>query len=132
MSEDKLTKKKLLDGMFTPENSRIDNTQSIDDILGENRFFHNPWKASSKEELEANLKDMNLADMQALATKVGLLPIHDRYVLKARLVKEFDRYIKKRNRKPAPNSERNIDSKIKRKITKKDAERVNAILKEGK
>lgn len=131
MNKDKLTKKKMLDGMFTPEESKLDNTQSIDDIIG-GGFMENPWKANSQEEFDSRLKEMNLADMQVLATKVGLLPVHDRAILKRRLVKEFNKFLQKKNRKPAPQSEHELDKKLKNKWTKKETERVNSILKEGK
>jgi len=68
--------------------------KSIDDILGVSQMSN--FKASTEEEFENTLnKDMNLADMQALAAKVGLLPLHDRNRLKKRLMNEFRKERKK-------------------------------------
>jgi len=64
------------------------NIRSIDEIMGVNTS--SPFKAKSLAEFEKLIdEDMNLADMQAMATRIGLLPVHDRVVLKKRLLDEF-------------------------------------------
>lgn len=78
---------KLVDGKTnTPD---VDtNVRTIDEILGVTTS--NPFRANSLAEFEKLIdEDMNLADMQALATRVGLLPVHDRVVLKQRLISEY-------------------------------------------
>lgn len=82
----KLKELKLMDGKAGPD--AYANIKTIDDILGTKPT--GPFKAKTLAEFEKQLdKEMNLADMQALAPRVGLLPIADRPLLRKRLIDEF-------------------------------------------
>ncbi len=71
------------------------NIKTIDEILGVKPT--SPFKANSIAEFEAQINnEMNLADMQAMAPVVGLIPIHDRNLLKKRLIDEFKKDLRKR------------------------------------
>jgi len=89
---EKLKAMKLTDGKSGPD--AMVNMRSIDEILGTKTL--NPYKANSVAEFEGIIKDMNLADMQSLATRVGLLPVADRIMLKKRLLDEFKKDLRKR------------------------------------
>lgn len=91
----KLKQLKLVDGKATPDSGQFANIKTIDDILGTKP--QGPFKSKSVAEFEASIdKEMNLADMQSLASRVGLLPIHDRPLLKKRLIEEFKRDLRKK------------------------------------
>lgn len=100
----KLEDLKWLDGKAAPDANA--NIKSIDDIIGVT--LANPFKAKTIEEFEKKIDtEMNLADMQALASKVGLLPIADRPLLKKRLLDEF----RKDSRKRTPYNVKTIQAK---------------------
>jgi len=90
----KLKSLQLVDGKS--EDSRTyANIKTIDEIMGIKP--QGAFKAKSVAEFEDQLNtQMNLADMQALASRVGLLPIHDRNVLKKRLLDEFKKDLRKK------------------------------------
>jgi hypothetical protein len=82
----KLKEMKLMDGKAAPD--VFESIKTIDDILGTKP--QGPFKAKSLAEFEKQLDtEMNLADMQALAPRVGLIPIADRPLLRKRLIDEF-------------------------------------------
>ena len=82
-----------LDGKAAPDPQT--NIRTIDDIIGVSKA--NPFRVGSIEEFERKIdSEMNLADMQALASRVGLLPISDRPLLKKRLLEEYKRDFRKR------------------------------------
>lgn len=83
----------FMDGKAAPDTKG--NVTTIDEILG--ATVGNPFRVKTLEELEYKIdKEMNLADMQALATKVGLLPVSERHLLRKRLVDEFKRDLRRR------------------------------------
>lgn len=89
----KLKEMKLVDGKSAPD--VYTNVKTIDEILGTTPS--GPFKAVSLAQFEKQVdEEMNLADMQALASRVGLLPIHDRPLLKKRLVDEFKKDLRKK------------------------------------
>lgn len=91
---DKLKKLKLTDGKAAPDSRTFANIKSIDEIMGIKP--QGAFKATSLEQFEKQVdSEMNLADMQQLASRVGLLPIHDRPLLKKRLVEEFKKHLRK-------------------------------------
>lgn len=89
----KLKNLKVVDGKA--EDSRyFANIKSIDEIMGTKP--QTPFKAKSLAEFEEQLEEMNLADMHKLASRVALLPVHDRTILKKRLTDEFKKDLRKR------------------------------------
>jgi len=88
-----MKKKNIVDGK-NRENAKLE-TESLDKILSSGSS--NPFKCVKLEDFNEKLSDMNLIDMQSLAVKVGLLPVHDRKLMKERLVKEFKKKISKIN-----------------------------------
>ncbi len=94
----KIKKMELVDGKADradSESRTFANIRTIDEILGEKP--QGAFKANSLEEFEKQIDvEMNLADMQTLASRVGLLPIHDRQVLKKRLLDEFKKDLRKK------------------------------------
>jgi len=94
----KLKEMKFMDGKAAPDaavNSPIDNFRSIDEILGIKH--QSPFKANTLPDFEKQLDEMNLADMQAMAPRAGLTPIHDRTLLRKRLVDEFKKDYRKKH-----------------------------------
>lgn len=83
---EKLSKKQVADG------EDYSNTRTIDEIL-KDRVSVSVFKYSSIPAFEKALAQMNLADMQRLASRAGLLPIYNREVLKSRLVAAFKRQL---------------------------------------
>lgn len=124
----KLKKMKLMDGKAAPEsNSALDNFKSIDEMLGLKPT--NPFKAHTVEEFEKKLNsEMNLADMQELAPRVGLIPIHDKTLLKKRLLDEF----KKDHRKRIGYNEAEILASADKPLSEDSTAKAMRILKEGK
>ncbi len=64
---------------------------SLDQLWGDTGV--SKFKTLDKEEYESKLEDMNKSDLQAHATKVGLVPIDDVSTLKRRLMKEFTKHV---------------------------------------
>lgn len=104
MAKGKLKNKKFVDGV-----SFETSQASIDEILKDNES--NPFKTLSLEEFEDNLKNMNMADMQVLATKVDLLPVADRRLLKERLKKQFRIYKAKHSPRPSNNPVMSVNNR---------------------
>lgn len=67
-----------------------DKIVELEKILGVQEV--NPFKTTNVEVFEARLAEMNHADMQALALRVGLSPYLQRPQLKKALLKEFRAY----------------------------------------
>lgn len=89
----KLKEMKFVDGKTAPDYQQ--SIKTIDEILGTTPS--GPFKAVSLAQFEKQVdEEMNLADMQALASRVGLLPIHDRPLLKKRLIDEFKKDLRKK------------------------------------
>ena len=78
------SRKKVVQGVhIEKENSNI----PLDQLMGER--INNPFPTTSEAEFEKLLEEMDLLDMEELGTKVYLRPVHDRRVMKQRLIKEF-------------------------------------------
>lgn len=60
--------------------------QSVDEVFG---FEKSKFPTSSAKEYESILKNMNKFDLNEEATKLGLFPTDDRYVMIERLLNEF-------------------------------------------
>lgn len=120
---DKLKQMKLVDGKAAPD--VFTNIRTIDEIMGTTPA--GAFKATSLAAFERQIEsDMNLADMQSLATRVGLLPIHDRNLLKKRLVDEFKKDLRKRTPYELSNAVGQTDN-----LDMDASDRAMKILKEG-
>jgi len=64
---------------------------SLDQIWGDTGL--SKYKTLDKGEYETQIKDMNKSDLQAHATKVGLVPVDDMGLLRRRLTKEFEKHV---------------------------------------
>lgn len=84
----KMIKKNMVDGK-----NRQTEKPSIEEVLGVTAS--NPFKTANLEDFQEKLNQMHLADMQALAVKAGLLPVHDRKLMKERLTREFRKKLAK-------------------------------------
>lgn len=62
------------------------NVRSIDELLGRTKAS---YSASTMEDYEAQVKNYTLADLQAHAASMGLLPVSNKAVLINRLLTEF-------------------------------------------
>jgi len=62
------------------------NVRSIDELLGRKV---NPYSNGTIDEYETKIKDMTLADLQAHASNLGLLPVSNKNVLVTRLLGEY-------------------------------------------
>ncbi len=67
-----------------PKQKRV--IRSLDDLWGTTLSKYN---TTNLDAYKKQLAEMNRADMQREATKIGLVPIEDRRILTERLVKEF-------------------------------------------
>ena len=89
-SSTKISKKK---GMQYTDGkaAQVDGKEKIRDLeeLLNPASRHNPFKASSEEELEGNMGDMTIPDLQSLAVELGVFPSGNRTTLKNKLKKEF-------------------------------------------
>lgn len=87
------TKKKIVDG-------KIEDFQptTLDQIWGEDSNTN--YKARSVKEYEQQLAEMNTADLQAHAVKVGILPTESRERTVRKLTTEFASYLSQLSRIP--------------------------------
>ena len=81
---------------------------SLDQLFND-RVSLSVFKDGTVEAFEGRLSEMNLADMQSLASRAGLLPIYDREVLKQRLVTAYKTQQKKMNPAVVPQLEHTSD-----------------------
>ena len=65
--------------------------KTLDQIWGDDGI--RKYKTLNEVEYTASLKEMNKSDLQAHASKFGLIPVDDRETLIKRLVKEFKKHV---------------------------------------
>ena len=106
--------------------SRLDNAVTLDELMG--LSSPNMFGAKTEQEFEKNLNDMTLLDMHKLATKAGLLPVHDRTLMKKRLNAAFAQYVKSLR----PFKMRNQKHYAEGSMTKSDESKVRKILAGGR
>jgi hypothetical protein len=82
----KRNKKNTINGILE-KGSPLSKCHTIDELLGET--VSSPFKQSNLEDFEKSLAMMNLQEMTELGTKVDIMPIHDRRIMKDRLVRRF-------------------------------------------
>jgi hypothetical protein len=91
---------------------------TLDQIWGDSGM--GKYKTIEKAEYEEGLDNMTKSDLQTHATKVGLIPVDNREILKGRLMREFTKHVNG-YRKPASRAK-----------TEKVSSAVKKILSEGK
>ena len=123
-----LSNKKIADGELAPDSFDVNSAMTIDELMGSKEDMFSPWKAKTSEDLEKRIESMNLADLQNLATRVGIIPVHDRRLLKQRLTKQFEAELKVKNRHAVSAK----PSSLNRKVSKKTQEQIMSILREGR
>lgn len=74
--------------------------KQLEIILGINRI--SPFGTNEKIVFEDRLQEMTKADMEKVAIKIGLNPIHQRAELKKALLREFDYYARGTSRNIMP------------------------------
>jgi len=67
------------------------HARSLDEILGTQG--RNPYKEKTVEDYKNSLADMNMADLQAHAVELFVIPRDDRDVLTRSLIKEFEKKV---------------------------------------
>jgi len=80
----------------------ISKMRQLEIILGVSQI--SPFGTNELEIFEENIQEMSNADMQRLATKVGVNPFQERAVLKKILLKEFQNQTKNSRRNIMPTS----------------------------
>lgn len=65
--------------------------KSLDQIWGEDGS--SKYKTLDQKEYENSLKEMNTTDLNAHASKIGLIPVENRELLIGRLVNEFKKHV---------------------------------------
>jgi hypothetical protein len=85
-------KKPSLDEL-SQSHGKEENVQptSLDQIWGDTGV--SKFGTLDEEEYQAKIKEMSKSDLQAHATKVGLVPVDDVGLLRKRLAKEFTKHV---------------------------------------
>lgn len=65
--------------------------RTLSSLIGEDRV--SPYSTANTEEYESYINELNLTDLHRHAEKVGLVPAHERRVLKERLLREFRKFV---------------------------------------
>lgn len=85
--------------------------RTLDQVWGDTGT--SKYRTLDEEEYVISLKQMNKSDLQAHASKFGLIPIDDREMLIKRLTKEFKKYASMYNMPKSNNSKINLTRKAK-------------------
>jgi hypothetical protein len=96
---------------------------TLDQIWGDTGM----WKYNTMdiEEYQVELRDLNKTDLQAHATKIGLIPVDSKEMLTKRLIREFKRHVSSYNvSNKTPNATRNDLTGV--------SDKVRNILSEGR
>ena len=97
---------------------------TLDQIWGDTGL----WKYNTMEieEYQTELRELNKTDLQAHATKIGLIPVDSKEMLTKRLLREFKRHVSSYNLPvdKTPNARRNDLKSV--------SEKVKSILAEGR
>lgn len=83
---------KLNEDKETSINEDLKNAKTIDQLLGKKK--PNKFGATDKESFARKVNQMNLTDLHKLGLEVGLIPYPDRKIMRGRLTKEFEKYMK--------------------------------------
>ena len=84
---------------------------TLDQIRGDDGT--GKYSVREEEKYTASLKQMTRIDIQAHATKVGLIPIENREVLEQRLLREFRRHWAQYHRPTEIDNSANISNEVK-------------------
>ncbi len=87
------TKKISTKKEFQQTHGKVENTQptTLDQIWGDEGS--SKYQTLDVEEYRTQLREMNRTDIQAHATKLGVVPVTSREMLEKRLVKEFEKHV---------------------------------------
>lgn len=86
-------KQKISKGIIENDDlSRFDNAFTLDELMGASS--PNLYGAKTSDEFEKKIQGMSLLELHKMAVKVGLVPVHDRGVMKKRLKASFAKYVK--------------------------------------
>ena len=82
---------------------------TLDQIWGDDGF--DMYGTMKEEEYENQIVDMNMSDLQTHASRVVIIPVHNRITLRERRVREFRKHVTA-YRKPTlpPNTPKPLDS----------------------
>ncbi len=85
-------RKKKLD-LLHQADGKVENIvpSTLDQIFGD--VGVGKYKTTDLSTYEHWLDNLNLSDMQAHSSRVGLIPVYDRRILKQRLVREFQKHV---------------------------------------
>ena len=87
---------------------------TLDQIWGDTGL----WKYSTmiQDEYSEQLQEMTKTDLQAHATKIGLIPVDSREMLTQRLVREFKRHVSSYENRPETSTSMtgNVSSEVKK------------------
>lgn len=88
----KTTKKKSLKNM-SQAHGKVEKFEptTLDQIWGDDGT--SMYGTMQQSEYEKRLDDMNLSDLQTHASRIGIIPIDNRNMLRDRLVKEFVKHV---------------------------------------
>ncbi len=80
----------------------VQKPRTLDQVWGDTGLWK--YNTMEKEEYSNQLKEMNKSDLQAHASRIGLIPVEDRSVLTKRLITEFKNHVSKYKAQEKPKS----------------------------
>jgi len=112
----KKTRRKRSVKNITQAHGKEENAQptTLDQIWGDTGLWK--YNTMDAEEYQSYLRELNKTDLQAHATKIGLIPIDNKEMLSKRLLREFKRHVSSynvSNKTPNAEKDRNVSAKVK-------------------
>ena len=87
---------------------------TLDQVWGDTGLWK--YNTMDAEEYQSELRELNKTDLQAHATKIGLIPIDNKEMLTKRLLREFKRHVSSynvSNKTPNAEKDRNVSARVK-------------------
>jgi len=87
---------------------------TLDQIWGDTGLWK--YNTMDAEEYQNELRELNKTDLQAHATKIGLIPIDNKEMLSKRLLREFKRHVSSynvSNKTPNAKNDGDVSAKVK-------------------
>ncbi len=119
-----VAKKKIIQGVAA---DKTNPNLSLDEMLGDK--VNNPFRTVNLQVFEKSLATMDLLDMMELATKAELRPVHDRRIMKERLLKQFKAKVVGLKHQSIPRDSLKNKNKP---LSKKRSSAVDRIMREGR